>query len=209
MKEPRILPVADADAVAFAVDVLRRGQLVVVPTDTVYGLVCYPFDGTAIDRVFAAKGRPPDKALPVLLSDVDAVGQVAADVPSLAFTLMQRFWPGALTLTVPKHRNLPDNLTAYPTIAVRVPNHDGCRALCRAAGGALAATSANRSGGENPTTVHEAADQLGDAVALYLDGGVTPGNLASTVLTIQDDQWAIVRRGPVTEAMITAALKPV
>lgn len=207
MKEPRILPVANADAIAFAVDVLRRGQLVVVPTDTVYGLVCYPFDGTAIDRVFAAKRRPPEKALPVLLSDADAVGQVAADVPLLASTLMQHFWPGALTLTVPKRPNLPDNLTAYPSIAVRVPDHDGCRALCRAAGGALAVTSANRSGGTNPTTVHEAADQLGDAIALYLDGGVTPGDLASTVLTIHDEQWTIVRHGPVTEAMIAAALK--
>ena len=197
-----ILPISDPDAIPRAVAALERGELVVLPTDTVYGVAAAAFDSAAIDRLYAAKQRPAEKAIPVLLADVESARRVASDIPPLAARFAAHFWPGPLTITLPKREGLPPNLSAYPTIAARMPDHSGCRAVIRAAGEVLAVTSANRSGGPNPTTVHEAVGQLGDTVAIYLDGGTTPGPVASTVVAVAGETFRVLRSGPVTEAML-------
>ena len=202
----QVIPITGPDAIPRAAAVLARGELVVVPTDTVYGVACSPFDSAAIGRIFAAKGRPPDKAIPVLLADGEDVIRLASSVPPIAQKLAAHFWPGPLTMILPKRKGLPPNLSAYATIGLRVPDHDGCRALIRAAGGAIAATSANRSGAANPTTVEEAAAQLGEAVALYLDGGKTAGDRPSTVVSLEGGKLTVLRPGPVTRAMLDSAL---
>jgi L-threonylcarbamoyladenylate synthase len=180
--------------------------LIVVPTDTVYGVACSPFNEQSIARLYEVKNRPQEKAIQVLLADVSDALLVAKSVPPLAQTLARRFWPGALTMTFPKRDGLPPNLSMYPTVGVRVPDHEQCRALIRAVGGALAATSANRSGAANPTTVQAAFEALGDAVAIYLDGGQTAGDRASTVIELHEDGFTLLREGPITREMLAEAL---
>ncbi len=197
-----VLSIADDEAIRQAVAAIQRGTLIVAPTDTVYGLMCSPFDSAAIERVYQAKQRPQTKALPVLIADADDVFKVARAMPSRARALAASFWPGALTMTLPKRDDLPPNLSHYETIAVRMPDHDFCRALIRAAGGVLAATSANRSGGHNATTIQQAIDHLGESVALYLDGGSTPGDVASTVVELHEDELVILREGVITRQML-------
>ena len=140
------LDAADPTAIAKVADLLRRGLPVVFPTDTVYGVGVLPFDAAALARLYEAKGRPAEKGLPVLLGDVADVAHVAGVIPLAAAALMAHFWPGPLTLVVPRRPDLPTNLSPDDTVAVRVPDHAVARALIRAAGGAVAATSANVSG---------------------------------------------------------------
>ncbi len=203
----QIVPITVPDAILRAAATLARGELVVVPTDTVYGVACSPFDSAAIERIFAAKQRPPDKAIAVLLADVENVQRLAAHISPSAQKLAACFWPGPLTMVLPKRDGLPSNLSAYPTIGLRVPDHDGCRAFIRAVGGAIAATSANRSGAANPTTVEEASAQLGETVAMYLDGGKTAGDKPSTVVSLEGEKLTVLRHGPITEAMLDKALR--
>jgi L-threonylcarbamoyladenylate synthase len=200
-----ILSINLPEAVEFAAAVLDVGGLVVLPTDTVYG-VGASLDETAIDRLFAAKQRPPDKAVPVLLSDADAAFLVAADFSAPAQRLADVFWPGPLTLALPKRDDLPRNLTQLPTVGVRVPDHTPTRTILAAVGGALAVTSANRSEESPACTIDDAVDSLSDAVALYLDDGSCPGGVPSTVVVFEGDDWFIVREGPITEAMLRDAL---
>ena len=201
------LAINDLQAIERAAAAIRRGELVVLPTDTVYGLACSPFDAAAIERIYVVKQRPADKSLPVLLADESDALKVAREITPTAAKLMARFWPGVLTLTLPKRADLPANLTAYATVGLRMPDHDGCRALIRAAGGVLAVTSANRSGEANPTTVQMAAASLGEGVAVYLDGGESANALASTVVDLRGASFTIVRAGAITEAMIQAVLE--
>ncbi len=206
MKEPLLLPITNPDAIPLAAAAVARGDLIVVPTDTVYGVACSPFKEQSIARLYEAKNRPQEKAIQVLLADVSDALLVAKSVPPLAQTLAAHFWPGALTMTFPKQDGLPPNLSMHDTVGVRVPDHEECRALIRAVGGALAATSANRSGAANPTTAEAAFEALGDAVAIYLDGGQTAGDCASTVIELREDGFAILREGPITQAMLDDAL---
>ncbi len=197
-----ILPIADPDAIPRAVAAIQRGEVIVVPTDTVYGVACSPFNEAAIDHLYEIKQRPREKAIQVLLADLNDVLLVATSIPPLARKFAERFWPGALTMTFPKRDGLPPNLSMFDTVGVRVPDHVQCRALIRAVGGAIAATSANLSGGANPTTVQSAVEALGDSVDLYLDGGQTAGDRASTVIQLHEDGFTVLRDGPVTRAML-------
>jgi L-threonylcarbamoyladenylate synthase len=201
----QIIPVSYPGAAQMAADALSRGDLIVLPTDTVYG-VGSRLDAVAIDRIFAAKQRPPDRAVPVLLADQDAANLVAAVFPDAARRLARVFWPGPLTLALPKRADLPANLTHLPTVGVRVPDHDGARAVIAAAGGALAVTSANRSDQPPALTIQDAIRYLADAVALYLDGGPSPGGTPSTVVTFDGDDMRVVRAGPISEAELRTAL---
>jgi L-threonylcarbamoyladenylate synthase len=202
----KVIPITDPTAIALAAQAVSNGELIVVPTDTVYGVACSPFRQESIARLFQAKNRPQEKAIQVLLADVGDTLLVARSVPPLAETLAARFWPGALTMTFPKRDGLPSNLSMYDTVGVRVPDHDALRTLIRAVGGGLATTSANRSGAANPTTVQAAVEALGDAVSVYLDGGQTAGDRASTVIELHDDSFTLLREGPVTQAMLDKAL---
>ncbi len=201
----QILPLDDPAAQELALALLADDQVIAAPTDTVYGVFCRPDRPAAVERLYIAKDRPPQKAIPILISDREQVTQVAQPPFSLgAETLMTEFWPGALTIVLPARSHLPAILTAgQPTIAVRMPNHDGLRALLRRTG-PLAATSANRSGGPETHSAAEVMAQLGGRLPLILDDG-TPRparNLASTVIDLTGPAPLILRRGPLADAVL-------
>ncbi len=202
----RVIPL-NAQTVVLAYQALKDGRLVVLPTDTVYGVAAAARSAEAIDRLYRAKGRPDDRPIPLLLSDPDRMGVVCAEVPLAARCLAQHFWPGPLTIVLPKAPDLPPNLTTLPTVGVRVPDHDLTRAVIRAVGGALAVTSANASGGPNPLAVREAFKQLGTAVTYYMDDGPAPGGQPSTVVGFDaQGEPVIFRPGPITEHELRAVI---
>jgi L-threonylcarbamoyladenylate synthase len=186
-------------SLAAAVELLRAGELVAFPTDTVYGVGAIAWDAAAVGKLYTAKLRSLDKAIPILLADAADLALVARDLPPAAARIAAHFWPGPLTLVVPKAPAVPDEVTAGgDTVAVRIPDHELARALIRAAGAPLATTSANLSGGVSPVTAEEAAAQLGSRIALILDGGRCPGGVASTVVDVTGVEPVILRPGPVT-----------
>jgi L-threonylcarbamoyladenylate synthase len=188
-----------------AVRILHGGGLVCYPTDTVYGIGAAAGDDDAVRRLFAAKGRPPEKALPLLLADTsDAAG--VAEVTPLARALAGRFWPGALTIVMrkaPDYRSLA--LAGGETVALRVPNHDLVRAIVRALGEPLTGTSANRAGAPPPISAREVASQMGEMVDLIIDGGPCRARLESTVVDITRDIPEVLREGPVSRGEIEEA----
>ena len=200
-----ILPAKSPSSIPHAVDVLRHGGLVAFPTDTVYGLAAWPFDQFMLARLFVVKGRKHTKAIAVLMGNQADLEQVAEKPSELALLLAKRFWPGPITLIVPRNPRVPKTISPAPTIGVRVPNHPVALDLLRATG-PLAVTSANLSGRENANTAAEVLDQLEDKVHLILDGGKTPGGIPSTVVDCTDDTPTILRPGPITMAHLQAAL---
>jgi L-threonylcarbamoyladenylate synthase len=190
----------DPAAVEAAAAWLRRGYPVVFPTDTVYGVGVTPFDEAAVEWLYAVKGRPTSKGIPILLAAADDLESVAATIPPAARELIDRFWPGPLTLVVPRRAELPANLSPDDTIAVRLPDHAVARAVIRAAGGAVATSSANRSGQPPALSGAAAADALGGAVAAVLDDGPSPGGMASTVVDCTGSRPVITREGPLSAA---------
>jgi L-threonylcarbamoyladenylate synthase len=201
------LSIGDPSAPARAAEAIRAGGLVVLPTDTVYGVAADLWQPEAVAALYAAKARPPAKAIPVLLAGEADAAQVAYEVPPLAQKLAAAFWPGPLTIALPRRDTVPDIVSSLPTIGVRVPDHDRAREVIRACGGALAVTSANRSGDPSVLTAQQAADALGDQVALVLDGGRCPGGVPSTVVDASGEAMRIVRIGPLDEAALRAALR--
>ncbi len=201
-----VISATSPDAIRRALEVLQTGGLVAFPTDTVYGVGAMAFDGKAVESIYTAKDRPVEKAIPVLLGDIDDMERIASNVPEMAKKLADRFWPGPLTTLVPKHRNLPESVTATSTVGVRVPDHPIARALLRAAG-PLATTSANLSGDATPSTAGQVQAQLNGRIPLILDGGTTPGRKASTVVDCTGPEPVILRQGPITLDQIQAALK--
>lgn len=192
-----------------AVLALRRGELVVLPTETVYGVAADPSNPQALRRLFAAKGRPESVPLPVLLPDAVDLAGWASEVPETASRLAARFWPGPLTLVVPRAAGVLDLLTGgLPTVGLRVPAHPLALALLRAFGGGLAVTSANRHGEPSPTTAAAARDALGPHVAAVLDGGPSDLGVESTVLDLTSAPPLILRLGSLPEAEIEGALDP-
>lgn len=199
------LPVDDPHALERAAGVIRAGGLVVLPTDTVYGVAADVWNPQAVAKLYEVKRRPPDRAIPVLIADAQDALQVAAEMPDAARKLAAAFWPGPLTIALPRRATLPEIVSALATVGVRMPDHDGARAVIRACGGALAVTSANLSGQANPLTAGEAA-LLGDGVALVLDGGPCPGGQPSTVVEISGGKIRVVRAGPIGEVALRKAL---
>ena len=203
---PRIL--LDSPAVrAEAVTLLRAGRIVAIPTDTVYGIAADIALPDAIERLFAAKARPPERAVAVLLADAAQAGKLGIVGPAAA-CLAERFWPGGLTLVLPvrAEARLPRALAAgTPTIGVRVPDHPAPRAiaaiLCP-----LPTTSANRSGEADARDAAEIAARLGDAIALVVDGGPIHGGPASTVVDCSGELAVIRRVGAIPAAELAAAL---
>jgi L-threonylcarbamoyladenylate synthase len=179
---------------ARAAQLLRAHRLVAFPTDTVYGLGTLAFDGSTVLKLYVAKERPPEKAIPILIADVVDLDQVAVDVPPLAYRLMQEFWPGALTIVVPKQPQLPVEVSTTDTVAVRMPDLDLARELMRLTG-PLAVTSANRSAGPNPRTAQAVLEQLGGRIDAIVDGGETPGGIPSTVVDCTQAAPVILREG--------------
>ena len=199
-----ILSATSSDAITRALEILRAGGLVAFPTDTVYGVGALAFDGKAVESIYTAKDRPIAKAIPVLIGDIGDLDKVAISIPSTALKLASRFWPGPLTILVPKKQELPEAVSATSTIGVRVPDHDTARALLRAAG-PMAVTSANLSGRASPTTAEEVLAQLGGRIELIIDGGKTPGGVPSTLVDCTGDEIRVLREGPITEEELRSA----
>jgi L-threonylcarbamoyladenylate synthase len=180
-----------------AVDVLRHGGLVAFPTDTVYGLASLPFDKSSIDRLFSAKGRNSDRAIAILIGELNDLDAITPGLGDVGQRLAECFWPGPLTLVVPRNPNLPDVISPDDTIGVRMPDHPVALALLRSTG-PLAVTSANLSGYENSTTAQQVMDQLNGRIHLILDGGVTEGGIPSTVVDCTASNLIVLRPGPIT-----------
>jgi len=188
-----------------AIELLREGQLVAFPTDTVYGLGALAFDREAIERIYLVKGRDTTRPISVLVGSPAALAEVTAGMNALARCLAEKFWPGALTLVVPRHPALPDNLFAQPTIGVRMPDHPVVLALLKQAG-PLTGTSANLSGLPSASTAQEVYAQLFGRIPLILDGGRTPGGSPSTVVDCTGSRPVILRLGPITQDQIFSTL---
>lgn len=200
----------DTEELAQAAEVLRNGGLVAFPTETVYGLGANAFDGQAVVRIFEAKGRPQDNPLIVHVADRETVSQVAASIPPAAERLMERFWPGPLTLVLPKTPQVADAVTCgLDTVGVRMPNHPVALALIRAAGVPVAAPSANLSGRPSPTSAEHVIEDVAGRVEVIVDGGETGVGVESTVLDVTVDPPVLLRPGGVTVEQITAEIGPI
>jgi len=201
--QTQLLPASDSQTIPLALKILREGGLVAFPTDTVYGVGSLAFDQAAIESIYVAKDRPLEKAIPILISGMDDLEKIARDIPSLALRLAARFWPGPLTIILPKRADLPPAVSATSTVGARVPDHPVARELLRAAG-PMAVTSANLSGRESPRSALEVMSQLRGRIPLVVDGGETPGGVASTVVDVSGAEPVIVRPGPLTLEQIKA-----
>ena len=202
-----VLPAYASTALERAAEVLRQGGLVIVPTDTVYGVAAALDRPEAVARIYEAKGRMPEKPIALLVDRIEDVEAVALEIPTTARILMERFWPGGLTIVLPRRAEVPDIVAAGgPTIAVRMPDHIVPRALVRRLGRPLPTTSANRSGERSPRTVEESVAALGDRVMIALDAGPAPGGIDSTVIDVTTSPPAVVRVGAVSIADLESAL---
>ena len=203
--QTQLLPVTP-ESLARAGELIRAGQLVAFPTETVYGLGANALDADAVRRIFEAKGRPGDNPLIAHISAIDQLAPLIAAKPSpTAAALMDAYWPGPMTLIFPKSPRVPDAVTAgLDTVAVRFPAHPAARALIDAAGTPIAAPSANRSGRPSPTTARHVLEDMDGRIPLILDGGACEVGLESTVIDLTGGEPRILRPGGVTREMIAA-----
>lgn len=193
-----------------AARLIREGRLVAFPTETVYGLGANALDARAVQRIFEVKGRPPTSPVIVHVCSVEMARNLAAAWPEKAAQLAARFWPGPLTLVLPKQPSIPDNVTAgLPTAGLRMPAHPLALALIEASGCPIAAPSANRFTELSPTSAEHVRKSLGGAVDLILDGGTTPVGIESTVLSLAADPPLLLRPGMITREEIEAVIGPV
>lgn len=197
MTEAQVLSADNPAAIEQATAVLRRGGLVAFPTDTVYGLAADVWNPQPIIRIYQVKGRPELKAIPVLLPDFAALPQVVQPQPDNILEIARRYWPGPLTLVLKRLPTVPAGVSSTDSIGVRVPDHAFALQLL-ASTGALAVTSANRSGGQSARTASEVQSELGDQIDLIVDGGRTPGGVPSTVVDCTADPPRLLRQGPIT-----------
>lgn len=200
-----IISASSLDAISRALDILKAGGLVALPTDTVYGVGALVFDGKAVESIYAAKDRPIEKAIPVLIDDLDDLEKVGIDIPDSARRLAFRFWPGPLTILIPKRPELPESVSATATVGVRVPDHGVARALLHVAG-PMAVTSANISGSQSPVTAQEVYEQLKGRIDLIIDGGKTPGGVPSTLVDCTSSELRVLREGPISLETLLSAL---
>ena len=193
--------------IARAVGILHRGGLVAFPTETVYGLGADASNDAAVRRIYTAKGRPADHPLIVHLARRDQLGSWAAEISPAAALLTQAFWPGPLTVLVPKAHSVSDVVTGgRPTVGLRVPAHPVALELLEAFGGGIAAPSANRFGHVSPTTAKHVLDDLGDRVDLVLDGGECRVGVESSIVDCTVDPPQLLRAGGVTAEQLIAVL---
>jgi L-threonylcarbamoyladenylate synthase len=200
----------DPDIIERAADVLRRGGLVAFPTETVYGLGANALDADAVGRIFTAKGRPSNNPLIVHVADAAQVAQLTSSRPDPFAPLAAAFWPGPLTLVLPKSEIVPDIVTAGgPTVAVRMPAHPVALALLRETKLPLAAPSANLSSELSPTSADHVLRGLAGRIDLILDAGPTTAGIESTVLDLTVQPPRVLRPGPITATQLEAVIGPV
>jgi L-threonylcarbamoyladenylate synthase len=186
-----------------AVELILRGKVVAFPTDTFYGLGADPFNLAAVTEVFRIKGRVADRPIPLLVDSIDQAVDLANDPPKLFFTLAKKFWPGPLTLVVPASRQIPLKVTANTgRVGLRWPQAPFAVALIAVLARPLTGTSANLSDMASCSTADEVDCQIGEALPLILDGGLTPGGLPSTVVELTGESGRIIREGAVPESAL-------
>ena len=214
---PEIASGQSSAAIDRAVALLKAGQLIGLPTETVYGLAADADNPDAVAKVFAAKGRPADHPLIVHIGADDLLSHYASDIPDVAWALAEAFWPGPLTLILKKASGVPDVVTGgQDTVGIRVPGHPVALTLLRAfaqsrqnagqQGGGLAAPSANRFGRISPTAARHVADELGDGVSLILDGGDCQVGIESTIVDLSRGEPVVLRPGAVTAEQLSLVL---
>jgi L-threonylcarbamoyladenylate synthase len=187
---------ATKNGIQNAAKIVKRGGVIIYPTETVYGLGCDPFNQEAVKRIFKIKGERT-KPLPVLALNIKEVGRIA-QVTEKTAKLAERFWPGPLAMVLPKKHLLSEIVTCnLDSVAVRVPNHEIALELIRLSNGLLIGTSANKTGQKPPQTALEAAEQIGREVDLILDGGPAPLGESSTVVDLTKEKPKILRQGPI------------
>ena len=190
-----------------AADILHAGGLVAFPTETVYGLGADARNPEAVANIFAVKGRPSDHPLIVHLADAGQMSEWAQNIPQAAWKLAQAFWPGPLTLILPRLPDVPDAVTGgLNTVALRVPSHPVALAFLSAFGGGIAAPSANRYGHVSPTSAEDVREELGDSVDLILDGGRCPVGIESTIVDLSSLIPRVLRPGKITEEELSRVL---
>ncbi|MCJ7739243.1 MAG: L-threonylcarbamoyladenylate synthase [Anaerolineae bacterium] len=200
-----IIGASHPSALRRASEVVRAGGVVAFPTDTVYGLGATPWLDSAVRGLYAIKERPDSKAIPLLLSSADHLERVAALVPSCR-QVIKAFWPGGLTLILPKTMSVSEVVSDGPSVAVRVPDLALARELIEVAGGVLAVTSANVSGQPSSVTATDVYDQLGGRIELIIDGGPCRHGISSTILDCTLTPPIMRRRGAVSEAALRSVL---
>ena len=192
-----VIKIDHPQSIQRALEIIAANGLIAFPTDTVYGLASSLHHFAAIEKIFAAKERNPNKAIAVLLADLDQLPIVTDSFSDVARKLADQFWPGALTVIVQKKNGLPENLSPFPTIGIRIPAHDYTRRLLRRSG-PLATTSANLSGSLDPQTAEDVINQLSNRIDLVLDGGRTAGGIPSTVVDCTSTPLKILREGAIS-----------
>jgi len=193
-----------------AVTALRNGDLVAFPTETVYGLGANARDPAALRRIFEVKGRPADHPLILHLDSARFLSRWVAEVPAAAEKLAAAFWPGPLTLVMRRSEDASDVLTGgQDTVAIRIPSHPMAQQLLTAFGGGIAAPSANRYGKVSPTRPEHVREELGDAVAIIMDGGECTIGVESTIVSLGGEKPRLLRPGSITQAQIEAVIGPI
>ena len=197
----------DSTAIRYAADFIKRGQVVAVPTDTFYGLAADPFNLAAVEEIYRVKGRPENRALPILVNSIEQAAILTRDLPLNFLKLAKKFWPGALTIVVEASRRLPLKVTANKgRVAVRWPNSRVACALIEHVGSPITGTSANVSGFPSCSNAQDLVKQLGERLPLILDGGETGATVSSTIVSLEGDEWSVVREGQISEDEIAKAL---
>jgi len=200
------LPVDNPASLETAIDLLKDGEIIAFPTDTVYGLGTNAFYSPGIIKLFEAKGRDANKAIAVLVGEIDQVYLLTEEINLSARTLIEHFWPGALTIVVPKGKNTPELLSAGNSIGIRMPNHPFALELMRKFG-PIATTSANLSGRNSPQNAQDVLHQLNNRIPLILDGGKCPGGIPSTVIDCSTEEIRVLRQGMIDPIEIEAVLR--
>lgn len=198
------------NGVAYGADLIKRGEVVAFPTETVYGLGGDAFSEVAIKKIYAAKGRPSDNPLIVHIAEIEDIYRVAENIPDAYFRLAETFLPGPLTVIMPKRKELPYACTGgLDTVAIRYPNNEMARALIKQSGTLIAAPSANRSTHISPTTAEHVYEDLNGRIPLILDGGECDVGIESTIITLCRDVPTILRPGIITESDLAKVLDAV
>jgi L-threonylcarbamoyladenylate synthase len=196
--QSKLLNADQTGAIEEAARLLKSGHLIAFPTDTLYGVGADILNAQAIQQLYVAKGRSLKKGIPVLLSDIGKLEDIVRQTPDFALSLAQKYWPGPLTLILPKQDHIPGIISPDDNVAVRVPDNDVARKFIRSSGGAVATSSANRSGEPPALNAQEALAALGDSIAAVLDGGRVVLGVASTIVDCTISPPRILREGPLS-----------
>jgi len=201
------MPETPDSSIASAVAALKRGEVIVFPTETLYGLGAQALNQAAVDAVFRLKGRDPSAPIPVLVSDQAMLDRLVATITPMARQLMHHFWPGPLTLVLPARANIPKPLlNSCNGIGVRISSQPIAMELVQALGEPLTATSANPSGAEPARTIAQARSYFSDSVKIFVDGGVLGSKTGSTVAEVQGEKLKIIREGEISRATLESVL---